>query len=49
MIDLSPRELSLDTEWESPEQASNTLELFCIYLNYYFQGQPCDMELDDKW
>jgi hypothetical protein len=38
-----------DNEWESPEQAQEVLQKFCIWLNYHFQGYDCDMEMDEKW
>lgn len=49
MNQLLLRELKSENEWESPQQAVDTLEKFCIFLNYYFQGYSCDMELDDVW
>ncbi len=49
MNDVMIREVVADAEWESPQQAADTLEKFCIFLNYYFQGEICDMEMSDIW
>ena len=49
MNELLQREMTTEMEWESPEQAKETLDKFCIFLNYYFQGEECEMELSEIW
>ena len=43
------RDLSTAIDWDSPEQAMDTLERFCIALNYHFQGEDCDVEMGEIW
>jgi len=43
------RDLSTALDWDSPEQAMETLEKFCIALNYHFQGEDCDVEMGEIW
>ena len=49
MEELFESEFSTALNWDSPEQAMETLEKFCLALNYHFQGEDCDVEIGEIW
>ena len=49
MEEFLRKELSTSIDWDSPEQAKDTLERFCLALNYHFQGEDCDVEMGEVW
>ncbi|MFN8208558.1 MAG: hypothetical protein U0T82_14285 [Bacteroidales bacterium] len=39
----------LNGNWNNVEEAMEVLDRFCLVLNFYYQGNPVDVDMPDTW